>query len=113
MSCAIGPVDRLLHSCGAIVAVLVRVPVAERDVLGRDFNKARAGLDQPPREQAAQSESARVVRVVAFSSARATDRTPSTRATAAAGAHYPSTRSRTRADNRCLSPDWARCISFL
>ena len=42
-------VDQLLHRLGALVAVLVRVPVDERDVLGRDLDVARAA----PRSAAA------------------------------------------------------------
>ena len=51
------------HALGRGVAVLVRVPVDERDVFGRDFDEAGAGLDEPPREQAAAAESARVVAI--------------------------------------------------
>ena len=66
MSCAIGPVDLLLHARVGGVAVLVRVPVEERHVLGRHFDEARAGLDEPPGQQAAQAEAAGVVRVEAL-----------------------------------------------
>ena len=58
-------VDLLLHDLRALMAVLVRVPVAERDVLRRDFDIARARLHQPAREQAALPEAAGVVNVEA------------------------------------------------
>ena len=45
------------------MAVLVRVPVDERDVLGRDFDVAGARLDETAREQAALAEPAGVVLV--------------------------------------------------
>ena len=60
------PVDLLLHPLDRGVAVLVRVPVQERHVLGRHLDEARAGLGQPPGEQAAQAEAAGVVLVVAL-----------------------------------------------
>ena len=56
-------VDHLLHRLGARVPVLVAVPVHERDVLRRHLDVARAGFDQAPREQAALSEAAGVVRL--------------------------------------------------
>ena len=58
-------VDHRLHRLGALVAVLVRVPVDERNVLGRHFDVAGAALDQPPREQAAAPERAGTVVVAA------------------------------------------------
>ena len=60
-------VDGLLHLGGAIVAVFMRVPVAERDVLGRHFDEADAFFDESPCEQAPKSEAARVVGVVGVS----------------------------------------------
>ena len=65
ISCATGASISFFIVLGALVAVLVRVPVDERDVLGRDLDVARAGLDQPPRQQAAQAEAAGVVGVEA------------------------------------------------
>ena len=61
ISCAIGRSISLLHPLDRGVAVLVRVPVHERNVFGRDFDEPRARFDQPPREQAAAAEAARVV----------------------------------------------------
>ena len=58
MSCATGAIDLLLHPDQAFVAVLMRVPVEERDVLGGDLDVARPRLDQPSRQQAAEPESA-------------------------------------------------------
>src|SRR5579885_2106128 len=60
------PVDGLLHSDGPLMAVFVRVPVAERDVLRGDLDETRAGLGQPAGQQAAQPEAARVVDIVGF-----------------------------------------------
>ena len=85
-------VDQLLHGRRALVAVLVRVPVDERDVLGRDLDVAGAGLDQPAREQAALAEPAGVVGVEASASARATGRTPSPTATSAGDRRRRATR---------------------
>ena len=60
-SWAIGAVDLRFHVDQAGVAVLVRVPVQEGDVLGRDLNVARADLGQPPGQQTAQAEPAQVL----------------------------------------------------
>ena len=57
-SCAIGASICCFISTQPRVAVLVRVPVEERDVLGRHLDEARAGFDQPPRQQAAEAEAA-------------------------------------------------------
>ena len=57
-------VDRLFQGDQAGVAVLVRVPILEGNILRRDFDEPRARLGQPPREQAAQPEPAGVVLVV-------------------------------------------------
>ena len=46
------------------MTIVVRVPVEERDVFGRDLNVARARLDQTPGQQAALPEAARVVGVI-------------------------------------------------
>ena len=46
------------------MTIVVRVPVEERDVFGRDLDVARAGLDQPPGQEAALPEAARVVGVI-------------------------------------------------
>src|SRR5690606_23085847 len=60
-----GAVDRLLHVDDLLVAVLVGVPVQERNVLGGHLNEARAGLDEPPRQEAAQPETLHVGLLVA------------------------------------------------
>ena len=57
-------VDLALHVGEACVAVLVGVPVEERHVLGCHLDEPRAGLDEPPRQQAAAPELAGVVNVV-------------------------------------------------
>ena len=57
-------VDLLLHRLRALMAALVRVPVAEGDVFGGDLDVARAGFDQTARQQAALTEPAGVVGVV-------------------------------------------------
>src|SRR5205085_1303215 len=49
---------------GARVAVVVRVPVLERDVLGRHLDEAGAGFSQPARQEAAEAEAAGVVPVI-------------------------------------------------
>ena len=54
----------LLHVACGRVAVLVRVPVQEGDVLGRHLDEARPGLGQPAGQQAAEAEAAGVVLVV-------------------------------------------------
>ena len=59
-------VDLLLHLGVGGVAVLVRVPAQERDVLGRHLDEARPGLGQPPGQQAALAEPAGVVAVEAL-----------------------------------------------
>ena len=66
ISCAIGASISFFIAADAIVAVLVAVPVDERDVLGGHLDVARARLDQPPREQAALPEAAGVVGVEAL-----------------------------------------------
>ena len=66
MSCATGASICCFIDVRALVAVLVRIPVAERDVLGGDFDVARARLDQAPRQQAALPEAAGVVNVEAL-----------------------------------------------
>ena len=57
-SCATGASICFFISRQPRVAVLVRVPVQERDVLGRHLDVARARFDQPPRQQAAEAEAA-------------------------------------------------------
>ena len=59
-------VDLLLQPRDRRVAVLVRVPVEERDVLGRHLDEAGPGFDQPAGEQAALAEAAGVVLVEAL-----------------------------------------------
>src|SRR5262249_42122607 len=56
--------DLLLHPLRALVAALVRVPVAEWNVLGRHLHVAGAGFNKTPRQQASLAESAGVVRLV-------------------------------------------------
>ena len=57
------------------VAVLVRVPVQERHVLGRHLDEPGPGLDQPPGQQAAEAEAAGVVLLEALLRLLATGRT--------------------------------------
>ena len=64
----------LLHLHRGRVAVLVRVPVQERDVFRRHFDEARPGLGQPAGQQAAEPEAAGVVFVVALLRLLASDR---------------------------------------
>src|SRR5690349_8961464 len=46
--------------------VLMGVPMHEGNVFGRHLDEPRARLDKPPREQAAETEPAHVVLLVAF-----------------------------------------------
>ena len=62
--CGDRTVDGLLHLGGAVVAIFMRVPVAERDVFGSDFDEADTFFDESSCEEAAKSEAARVVGVV-------------------------------------------------
>ena len=57
------PVDDLLHVRGALVAILVRVPVDEGNVLGGHLDVAGARLDETARQQASLAEPAGVVLV--------------------------------------------------
>jgi hypothetical protein len=61
-----GAVDFLVHGGHGGVAVLVRVPLEERHILGRDLDKACARLDQTPCEQAAAAKAAGVIFRVAL-----------------------------------------------
>ena len=47
ISCRNRAVDRLLHSPRALVAIFMRVPMAERNVFGSDFDETDAFFDQP------------------------------------------------------------------
>ena len=51
-----------LHRYSPLVSILVRVPMPERDVFGRHFNKSNTSFDQPPSQQTAQPESPGVIR---------------------------------------------------
>ena len=56
-----GPVDLLFHPRVGGVAVFVRVPMQERHVFRRHFDKARSSLGQTPRQQTAQAKAAGIV----------------------------------------------------
>ena len=60
------PVDGLLHSHGAYMAIFVSVPEPERNVFGRDFNEARACFGQTASQQTAKAELAGVIDVEAL-----------------------------------------------
>src|SRR5262249_40164736 len=56
----------LLQGDHARMAVVVSIPVLERDVLRRHLDESSAGLDQAAREEAAEAEAARIVARVGF-----------------------------------------------
>jgi len=51
-----GAIDLLFHVHQLFVAVLVSVPVEERDVFGGDFDVPGAHVGEPPGQQAAEAE---------------------------------------------------------
>src|SRR5688572_16617746 len=48
------------------MSILVSVPITKRNVFRSDFDEPRARLRQPPRQQATETEPARVVGVIDF-----------------------------------------------
>ena len=81
-------------------AVLMSVPVAERNVLGRHLDVARPRFHQPPRQQTALPEPARVVDVVRAFGSR--DRSNAlAEGDSAAGAPHRATASDSPAGSRC------------